>query len=136
MRIKAAISELSLDLAGTLASALVFQPRATLTTSECTALLLDNQPSLLAYGQLVAWRPFVLRTLRTGPFGAIEDTRGLKDAAGKKLEPSWHYSPNLDKDAVRRSSLQPFVKTVRAAQRERKQYFYKRPSDLKKRSRW
>lgn len=70
--------------------------------------------------------------MRTGPFGYIENTEGLKDAAGKRVETSWHYSPGLDNDEGRRNSLQPFVKTVRQAQRQRKQYFYKRPSDLRK----
>lgn len=125
---------LSLDLIGILASGIVFQPRATLTTSECIHSLLETQPWLLAHGSEEAWRPSVLAALRSGPFGVIEN-EGLKDAAGKKVEPDWFYRPDIDKDTERKASLQPFVKSVRSTQREKKQYFFKRPSDLKHR-RW
>lgn len=135
LHVKAAIAELNLDLIGCIASNLVFQPRATLTTSECVTLLLENQPALRDIGDEQAWRPSVLHCLRTGPFGRI-DHNGLKDASGEKLETSWHYSPSMDGDTVRRNSLAPFVKSVRQTQRQRKQYFYKRPSDLSKRRRW
>lgn len=63
------------------------------------------------------------------------ENEGLKDAAGKKVEPDWHYNPDLDKDIERRNSLKPFVKSIRSTQRQKKQYFFKRPSDLKSR-RW
>lgn len=134
-RVKTAIKTLSLDLIGILASGIVFQPRATLTTSECIQLLLDSQPSLQEYGKIEEWRPSVLEALRNGPFGVIEN-EGLKDASGKKLEPDWHYNPDLDNDnQERKLSLQPFVKSIRSTQRQKKQYFFKRPSDLKSR-RW
>ena len=132
-RIRAAIKDGTIDLVGALCSSLVFQTRrATLTTSECVSVLLEDQPSLLSYGDEACWRAAVLSCLRSGPFGKIDNTEGLKDAAGKRVETSWHYSPQIDGDEGRRSSLQPFVKTVRQAQRARKQYYYKRPSDLRK----
>lgn len=133
MRIKAAVRDGTVDLTGALCSSLVFQTRrATLTTSECVAVLLEDQPSLLSYGGEDCWRAAVLSCLRSGPFGMIQNTEGLKDAAGRIVETSWHYSPREDTDEGRRSSLQPFVKTVRAVQRVRPQYYFKRPSDLKK----
>lgn len=134
VRVKSAIKTLSLDLVGILASGIVFQPRATLTTSECIHLLLETQPCLLEHGSTEAWRPSVLTALRNGPFGVIEN-EGLKDAAGKKVEPDWHYNPELDNDSERKNSLKPFVKSIRSTQRQKKQYFFKRPSDLKSR-RW
>lgn len=98
---------------------MVFQPRATLTTSECTSVLLEDQPALAAHGSEAAWNTVILRILRNGPFGCI-DTKGLKDAAGKQIEPSWHYVPARDDDLQRKASLAPFVKQIRSTQRERK----------------
>lgn len=125
------------DLVGCLASAMVFQSRAALTTSEAISVLLENQPSFLHEGDVEAWRLSVLKVLRCpeSPFEKIENSNLIKDASGKKLEPSWFYNPTLDKDAVRRSSLEPFVKSLRATQRQKKQYYYKPISDLK-RKRW
>jgi hypothetical protein len=65
----------------------------------------------------------------------VIENEGLKDAAGKKVEPDWHYNPELDNDSERKNSLKPFVKSIRSTQRQKKQYFFKRPSDLKSR-RW
>lgn len=95
-------------------------------------MLLEDQPALLRYGGEACWRAAVLGSLRTGPFGMIENTEGLKDASGRRVETSWHYCPQMDTDEGRKVSLQPFVKTIRAAQKRSKQYYYKRPSDLKK----
>jgi hypothetical protein len=134
LKVRTAIKTHSIDLIGILASGIVFQPRATLTTTECVTLLLESQPSLFEHGKSEAWRPSVLQSLRKGPFGVIEN-EGLKDASGKKLEPDWHYRPDLDNDKERKASLTPFVKSIRSTQRQKKQYFFKRPSDLKNR-RW
>lgn len=118
-KLRESIKPLSLDLVGSLASTIVFQPRATLTTSECTSLFLSDQPSLLGHGSEAAWRVIVARVLSRGPFGCIGD-KGLKDAAGRRIEPSWHYVPSADQDGDRRASLAPFVKAIRSTQRERK----------------
>ncbi|CAD6573199.1 MAG: hypothetical protein CYPHOPRED_005090 [Cyphobasidiales sp. Tagirdzhanova-0007] len=133
-QVKDAVQTLSLDVIGYISSSMVFQPRATLTTSECTSLLLAAQPSLQEYGDIEAWLPCTLNALQTGPFESIAN-KGLKDAAGKPLETSWHYSPSLDTDPQRRQSLAPFVKSVRSACRHRAQYYFKPISDLKKK-RW
>lgn len=132
-RVRRAVEELQLDLDGCISSALVFQPRATLTTSECVAALLESQPAFARHGDSEAWAPVVLSALQSGPFSAIVPDPKLKDAAGKPLETSWHYAPSLDKDASRRGNLAPFVKTVRSAARQRAQYYFKPIADLKKR---
>ena len=134
LRVKEGIKQLDFDLISCISSSMVFQPRVTLTTSECTSLIMEVQPSLRTYGNEEAWRPTVLHALCTGPFGSIMNN-GLKDASGKMLETSWHYSPSLDGDKMRRQSLEPFVKSVRSVCRQRAQYYFKPIQDLK-RKRW
>jgi len=65
-RVRQAVSEHKLDITGYLASGLVFQPRATLTTSECISCLLETQPSLLSHvssSDPEVWRSIVLKHL-------------------------------------------------------------------------
>lgn len=128
-----AVTDLSLDVIGSISSSLVFQPRATLTTSECIQALLESQHCLREHGSLEAWRPVVLQALHKGPFGCIENDHHLKDASGKFVEDSWHYMPSLDKDLARKASLEPFVKSVRGATKHRAQYYWRPIRPLQKR---
>lgn len=70
------------DLSGVIASSIVFQPRATLHTTEVIREVLASQRAfaeVVREGQdaVVAWRSILERALREGPFGVISN-KGLK----------------------------------------------------------
>ncbi|GAA5905282.1 hypothetical protein JCM8208_003803 [Rhodotorula glutinis] len=145
------VTSLNLDLAGLVASAIVFHARSTVAVDEVVRALLKESGGMwrglsddddvverrkdTPEGEddaVAAWRTIVEDVLvRENMFGMI-DNAGLKDASGHPIPPHWYYIPDQDASAERVAALEPFVKRVRGARSKAARYFWAKPS-LRKR---
>lgn len=98
--------ELKLDLAGMIASAIVFSPRSTVGVDEIVRALLRDVGGMWSVlpgdttareDEVVeAWWPVVENVLLNEPFFGCIDNAGLKDAAGHALLPMYYYVPDSE----------------------------------------
>lgn len=103
---------LSLDLAGMIASAIVFSPRSTVGVEEVVRALLrdvggmwdvlkdgkgsEDQSEEREDAAVEAWWDTVENVLATEPFFGCIDNAGLKDAGGHPLLPVYYYEPDAE----------------------------------------
>ncbi|TNY20663.1 hypothetical protein DMC30DRAFT_397159 [Rhodotorula diobovata] len=145
------VASLNLDLAGLVASAIVFHARSTVAVDEVIRALLKESGGMWRVlsddegvverrkdtpegedDAVAAWRAVVEDVLaRESMFGMI-DNAGLKDASGHPIPPHWYYIPDQDSSPERVAALEPFVKRVRGARSKAARYFWAKPS-LRKR---
>ncbi|GAA5939095.1 hypothetical protein JCM3775_003182 [Rhodotorula graminis] len=150
-RASALVTSLNLDLAGLVASAIVFHARSTVAVDEVIRALLKESGGMWRVlsddddvverrketpegegNAVAAWRTIVENVLvHESMFGMI-DNAGLKDASGHPIPPHWYYIPDQDPSADRVAALEPFVKRVRGARSKAARYFWAKPS-LRKR---
>ncbi|GAA5849382.1 hypothetical protein JCM9279_000885 [Rhodotorula babjevae] len=150
-RASALVASLNLDLAGLIASAIVFHARSTVAVDEVIRALLKESGGMWRVlsadedvverrkdtpegedDAVAAWRTIVEDVLvHESMFGMI-DNAGLKDASGHPIPPHWYYIPDQDPSAERVAALEPFVKRVRGARSKAARYFWAKPS-LRKR---
>ncbi|KAI5475958.1 Rho GTPase activation protein domain containing protein [Pseudohyphozyma bogoriensis] len=143
------VETLALDLPGMIASAIVFQPRATVSVDDIARALLEETGAMwdvLEDGNrrrtperelaaIEAWWDVIEKVLREEQyFGCIEN-QGLKDATGAQLLPEYYYQPEHDPSKSRVEALEPFVKRVRGARTSKggTRYFWRKPGGKKSR---
>ncbi|GAA6053727.1 hypothetical protein JCM3770_003186 [Rhodotorula araucariae] len=151
-RARALVTSLNLDLAGLVASAIVFHARSTVAVHEVIRALLKETGGMWAVlsdredvvdarrdtpagedDAVAAWRAVVEEVLaREAMFGMI-DNAGLKDASGHPIPPHYFYIPDQDPSPERVAALEPFVKRVRGARSKAARYFWAKPSLRKNR---
>ncbi|GAA6063158.1 hypothetical protein JCM10212_006316 [Sporobolomyces blumeae] len=152
IRARALADSPSFDLAGLLASTIVFHPRSTVGVDELVRALLKESGqgmwSVLSDERdeverlkdsregeeraVEAWSDVCQAVLASERMFGMIDNTGLKDASGHPLPPYYYYIPDLDPSPSRVEALEPFVKRVRGARTAKPvRYFWAKPS-LKK----